>query len=193
MNRVLRLLAALAALAAALAGVLLLVGGSLGAVTPSRHATWVTAQLAHPPERVWDAIADLPAAVSWRSDLRGIVRLPEREGVPVWREQSRWGELLVEVHDAERPSRLRFVLPPDQSDVSFEGSWLIEITPEANGSRLRITEDARLHGTLLRGLRRLAVGYHGPLETFVHDLARHLDGPQASPPAVQRGEVLHAE
>ena len=184
----------LAALGAAGAVVALLgAAAGLGAATPEGHAPLVAARLAHPPTAAFDAIADLPASVAWRSDLEAIERLPDTDGVETWLEHGEWGDLRVEVPEAVRPARYRFVLPPGQPDLPFHGEWLVELQPAGDGTWLTITESGRVPSALFRGLQRLVFGYHASLEAFVRDLAAHLDagaGRPPAPPEVVRGPVV---
>ena len=113
-------LAAVAALAA-------LVGWRL----PRAHVASRQRTFPVPPEAVWAAITTVEAFPSWRSDVKKIERLPDRDGRPVWIEDGASGRMTLAVERMEPPRLL--VLRIADPDLPFGGTWTYEIAPDPAG------------------------------------------------------------
>lgn len=55
---------------------------------------------------------------------------------------------------------------------SFGGSWTYELTPVADGTRLRITENGEVYNPLFRFLSRFVFGHYASIDKFMADLER---------------------
>ena len=56
--------------------------------------------------------------------------------------------------------------------LPFGGTWTYEVSPEAGGARLRITEDGEIRNALFRFLSRFVFGYNATMDTYLRDLGR---------------------
>jgi polyketide cyclase/dehydrase/lipid transport protein len=125
-----------------------------------------------PPSAVWTAITDVEAFPSWRTDVRKVQRLPDRDGRPVWIEEGDSGKITLAVERWE-PPRILVARIADPS-LPFGGSWTYEITPVGDESRLRITEDGDIYNPLFRFMARFIFGYEGTIRSYMSSLEKRL-------------------
>jgi uncharacterized protein YndB with AHSA1/START domain len=124
------------------------------------------------PEAVWAAITNVDAFPSWRSDVKRIERLPDREGRPVWIEDGTSGRVTLAAERME-PPRLLVVRIADP-DLPFGGTWTYEIAPDPAGSRLTITENGEIYNPLFRFMARFVFGYEGTMASYMTALDTQL-------------------
>src|SRR4051812_30159013 len=78
----------------------------LGARLPARHRVAVAASFRESPERLFDTIADIPTAVSWRSGMKSSELLaPAPDGTARFRQVDRNGAISYRIEASKRPSR----------------------------------------------------------------------------------------
>ena len=142
--------------------------------TASRHASFQAA-----PETVWALITDVEKFPSWRSDVKAVERLPNRDGRPVWVEEGSNGRITFEVERSEAP-RLLVVRIADP-DLPFGGTWTYAVSAASNGSTLTIAEDGAIYNPLFRVLSRFVFGYESTLATYLTDAGAKLASAQPGP------------
>ena len=150
----------------------------IGAMLPKSHSASRMARYNQPPEKIWAALTDIDAMPSWRTDLKSIKRLPDRDGRPAWVETSGFGDIPLYVELAEPPRRL--VCRIADPKLPFGGTWTYVIAPANGGSTLRITEDGEIRPALFRFMSRFLFGYTSTMETYLKNLGRHF-GESVSP------------
>jgi hypothetical protein len=141
----------------------------LGRRIPVQHVAARAAHFSRSPETIWETLTNLDAMPSWRSDLKGLKRLPDADGKPAWIETTRFGDLPLEVVESEPPRRL--VTRISNPDLSFGGMWIFEIQPDSEGATLRITERGEIRSSLFRVMTRYFFGYTSTIETYLNNLA----------------------
>jgi uncharacterized protein YndB with AHSA1/START domain len=141
----------------------------VGSRLPRSHRASREQTLSAPPEAIWTAITDVEAFPSWR-DIKKVQRLPDRDGRPVWVEESRSGMITLAVERMEAPRLLvgRIADP----DLPFGGTWTYELTPVAGGTRLKITEDGEIYNPLFRFMARFIFGYEGTIASYMAALEK---------------------
>lgn len=130
----------------------------VGLALPAVHSAAVSRQLPSSPETVWAILMDLDAMPAWRTDLRGLERLPDLDGSVRWREETSSGE---------RTMRRLTALPPERlvvgADESGRREWEYRVERRAEGSLISITERVWVANPLRRpfvaifGLDRVAL------------------------------------
>ena len=125
------------------AGLVVLVGWLLSATRKGRAETVINA----PPARIVAVIADVEAQVAWREGIASVDRTAEG-----WVEMTARGERISFVAEevSETGIRLRFV-----SDAGYSGSWEAVMTPQAQGTQIKVLERAHIPSPLGRILARL--------------------------------------
>jgi uncharacterized protein YndB with AHSA1/START domain len=148
--------------------VALVVGWSL----PVKHHASRQATFPVPPEVTWRAITDVEQFPSWRTDVKKVERLPDRDGRPVWVEHGSGGKMTLTVERMEIPTLLvgRIADP----DLRFGGTWTYRITPTTAGSALTITEDGEIYNPIFRVMARFVFGYEATMASYLNALGHHL-------------------
>ena len=144
-----------------------LLGVAIGYALPVRHRAVVRAHYAQPADLVYHAIVDVAAAPMWRRGVDSVQILAQEP--LTWREYSDWGTLTMEMVEAS-PSRI--VSRIADTSQGFGGSWTFEVTPDAHGTTLTITEDGEVYNPIFRLMSKFVFGYHSGLETYAVDLGR---------------------
>ena len=142
----------------------------LGARLPVSHIARVRGAYRQDPQAIWDCMTHLPAAPNWRSGLKQVERLSDRDGNPVWVEVSRRGRLTLVFETLDAPRRLVTRIADDT--LPFGGTWTFEITPAPDGCTLTITEDGEIYAPMFRFMARHVFGYHGMLTRYLRDLGK---------------------
>jgi hypothetical protein len=142
-----------------------------GMLLPRDHVASRIGTYHVPPEKVWVAITDVDAMPTWRIRLKGVTRLPDREGLPAHIENTAAGKLLIQTQSMEPPRRLVNRIGGD--NLPFGGTWTFEVTPTADGSTLRITENAYVTNPIFRFVGRFFIGYTSEMEKYLKGLSQH--------------------
>ena len=140
----------------------------IGAMLPKEHVATRVARYKQPPEKIWAAITNLEAMPSWRTELKGVKRLPEVDGKPAWVETSGSGEMPLVVVEWEPPRRM--VARINDPKLPFGGTWTYEVSPVEGGASLRITENGEVYPALFRFMSRFIFGYTSGMESYLKNL-----------------------
>ncbi len=152
----------------ALVALVLLAGWCL----PVKHHAAREALLAASPEVVYAAINTPKDFPSWRSKVTSVEMVSDTEHHVSYREIGDDGTILYAVDEAV-PSRRLVTRIADRS-LPFGGTWTYELTPTDGGTRLRITEDGEVYNVIFRVMSRFVFGHTATIDTYLHDLGRHL-------------------
>jgi hypothetical protein len=144
----------------------------IGACLPRMHRATRTAVYRRTPAEIFEVIANFAAMPSWRSGLDGVEILPPNESRASFREIARRRSIPYIVLENRPPQTL--VLKIADERLPFGGTWTYEVSPEAGGARLRITEEGEIRNTLFRFLSRFVFGYTSTMDTYLSDLGRKL-------------------
>lgn len=144
----------------------------IGLLLPKEHTARSHATFNATPDSVWRVLTDVAAFPSWRGDLSRVEVLPSSNGHRTWREVGKNGTITFEEVAAERPRRL--VSRIADPSLPFGGSWTYDITPDASGTRLTITEDGIVYNPVFRFMSRYVFGHHATQEAFLRALGRKL-------------------
>ncbi|HJW33127.1 MAG TPA: SRPBCC family protein [Holophagaceae bacterium] len=175
MRTALKIVLGLMAAPLVLALLVVLAGGFL----PREHKVSRVIHLKAAPEQVWALITDHAKDPTWRAGLAETVRLPDREGHPVWEDRGRRGQRMAYMTlESTAPTRL---VRRTVDQERFGGTWTYELTPEGTGARLRITEEGWV-GMPFRVLAKVVIGESAIMELYLGDVAKHF-GESAKPMA----------
>jgi hypothetical protein len=155
-----------------LAGILILIT-AIGWFLPMDHVATRLGRYRQPPEAIWKAITDVDAMPSWREGLQSVKHLPDKNGLPVHLEVTNMGETPMETVEMSPPRKL--VSRIADPKLPFGGTWTFEITPIAEGSTLRITENGYVTNPVFRFLSRFVFGHTGTIEAYLKSLAKKFD------------------
>lgn len=149
---------------------LVLIVLAVGAMLPVKHIASRQVTLRQPAAKVFALINDPSAFPSWRSKLKTVEMLPERNGHRVFRETGGDGAILYEV-DTVIPNE-RLVTRIADPSLPFGGKWTYELVPSGESTTLRITEDGEVYNPLFRFVSRFIIGHHATLDRYLRDVAR---------------------
>jgi hypothetical protein len=139
----------------------------IGLLLPKTHTATRRARYRQPPEAIYAAISGPP---DWRPDVKKYEELPAVNGRKRWREVTGWGDaVLYELQEADPPRRLVTRIADDS--LPYGGTWNFEITPDATGSGLRITENGEVRNPIFRFLSRTVFSQTATIETYLRSLA----------------------
>ena len=144
----------------------------IGSRLPRAHVASRQGTFPVSPEAVWAAITNVDEFASWRSGVKTIERLPDRDGRPVWIENTSSGRITLAAERMEPPRLL--VLRIADPDLPFGGTWTYEIAPDTAGSRLTITEHGEIYNPLFRFMARFVFGYEGTIASYMTALEKRL-------------------
>ena len=141
----------------------------VGYMLPRDHVASTAATIPAPPDSVWEALTEVRDYPRWRPGVRSVDVL-STEGALRWREKTGDGDITFERTEEQRPRRLAARITDE--DLPFGGSWTYELAPEANGTRLTITERGFVTNPLFRFMSRFVFGHHRTQEDFQRALGR---------------------
>ena len=151
-------------------GLLLLIW-IVGALLPKEHVATRVARYKQPPEKIWEALTNIEEMPKWRTDLKSIERLPDKDGKPAWVEDlGSFGKMPLQVEVFEPPRKM--VARIADPKLPFGGTWTYEITAVDGGATLRVTENGEIYPALFRFMSRFIFGYTSTMETYLKSLGR---------------------
>jgi hypothetical protein len=151
----------------------------IGWLLPEKHTASRQASFQASPETLWALISEVEKFPSWRSDVKTVERLPDRDGRPVWVEEGSNGRITFTVERGDAP-RLLVVRIADP-DLPFGGTWTYAVSAASSGSTLTITEDGAIYNPLFRVLSRFVFGYESTLASYLKDAGAKLASAQPRP------------
>jgi uncharacterized protein YndB with AHSA1/START domain len=153
-------------------GLVVLIAGAItliGLLLPRDHVASTTTLINALPDSVWEALANVSDYPLWRPDVQSVDVL-STEGALRWREHTRQGAITFERSEEQRPRRL--VARIADETLPFGGTWTYELAPEAQGTRVTITERGYVTNPLFRFMARFVFGHHRTQEHFLRALGR---------------------
>jgi uncharacterized protein YndB with AHSA1/START domain len=141
----------------------------IGLVLPREHVASRTLHVKRPPADVWALITDVGGFTSWRTDVKSVERLPDRDGRAVWVEQAGGMAILLETIEAQPPQRL--VLRIADPKLPFGGTWTYVIDASPHGSALTITENGHVSNPIFRFMSRAVFGHHATIDGYLKNVA----------------------
>ena len=130
----------------------------------SRQATYPITS----PESLYAAITSVEAFPTWRSKVASVERVASPTGARSYRETGGDGAILYVV-DQEVPARWLVTRIADPS-LPFGGTWTFELSPNASGAILRITEDGEVYNPVYRFMSAYVFGHHATIDSYLTDL-----------------------
>ena len=145
----------------------------VGSLLPKAHAVSRMAHFNRTQAEIWEAVSDIAGQVSWRTDLRRVERLPDRNGRQVWQEtDSRGQTLTMETVESQAPRRL--VRRIADEGLAFDGSWTIEVAEYGEVTSLTVTEDGEIYNPVFRFVSRFITGQTATIDQYLRALGKKL-------------------
>lgn len=165
-------------------GLILIVLGTsfaVGALLPRDHVASGSAVVSKNIDDTWTMVRGTADAPKWR---RGLSKIEVSQGTPEaplrWTEHTARGALSFILVDEQRPSKLDIKI--DDTNEPFGGTWTFELTPDANGTRLTITERGFVNPPPFRFLAKFVFGHATTIRNYLADISRATGGEAAAVP-----------
>lgn len=142
----------------------------IGSLMQKGHSASRTTVINKPPEVLWQAMTDCAAFPQWRTDVKSVEVISDRDGHRVWREDGKNGKMTLETVEASPPSRL--VLRIADPDLPFGGTWTYDLQASGSGSRVTITEDGEVYNPIFRFMSRVFFSPTASIETYLKALGK---------------------
>jgi len=148
----------------------------IGYMLPQNHSSSRERTYRASADTLFDLITTPSRYPEWRSGVKRVEMLPPSQGRISFRESSGDGDITY-VFETVEPGR-RVVSRIADTKLAFGGSWTYELTPVADGTRLRITENGEVYNPLFRFLSRFVFGHYASIDKFMADLERWPERPR---------------
>lgn len=158
----------LVVVAVLMALVLAVVG--IGSSLPVRHRASRQLTVRASPDSVFTAITTPTNFPAWRSKVTKVEMVTSPTGLTSYREHGGDGPILYEVEQSVRPTRL--VTRIADKSLPFGGAWTFDLTPAAEGTTVRITEDGEVYNPLFRFVSRFVMGHTSSIDAYLMDLGK---------------------
>jgi uncharacterized protein YndB with AHSA1/START domain len=167
-----KLIKILLSLLLCLLGIVALAYGA-GYFLPAKHTASRSVELKATPETVFNTVADIKNALSWRTSLQEIKMLPASDGMESWTEVQKGGDTIsFRMKSKTPPSRIEIEVI---NDSNFGGVWVGTFEPTASGgTRVTFTENGEIYNPLFRTMAKLFFDMGATLEQYLGELSRKL-------------------
>jgi hypothetical protein len=131
-------------IAIGIVGVLAGIGYSM----PNAHVAQAEAEYRAGPDSVYAILSSIEDWPEWHPSVRSLTPLDGPSDEPSWRIRGPDGSMTVTLVDESPPTR--FITLADGG--MFVGRWTYHVEPRSGGTRVTITEEARIDNLVIRGL-----------------------------------------
>jgi uncharacterized protein YndB with AHSA1/START domain len=138
---------------------------------PAHQTHTRTTTLKQTPDAVFALLTDLPNFPKWNRNMVKLEMLPPVDGKEATRQTFK-GNMQMTIITSESTPPKHLVRSMGDIGGPFEGSWIYEITPTADGSQIVLTEQATMNNAFFR----LMVKLFSPtkyMDEHLEDMAKH--------------------
>ena len=159
-----------------LGGVLFFVLKSMGEQIPVEHTATSYIVVAAPPDKVFDAVADIQSHTEWAKGTTRVHMLPEKDGMQQARVHTGRNSFILLRTRCDPHKLIERTISDDHAH--FSGTWLYKFAPVAGslegreGTEVRLTETGRVGNPVARAIMKRFVGYHAYTHRHLESLAR---------------------
>jgi uncharacterized protein YndB with AHSA1/START domain len=121
---------------------------------PARQTHTRTTTLKQTPEAVFALLTDLPNFPKWNRNMVKVEMLPPIDGKEATLQTFK-GNMQMTIITSESTPPKHLVRSMGDVGDPFEGSWIYEITPTANGSQVVLTEQSTMNNAFFRLMAKL--------------------------------------
>ena len=140
--------------------------GAIGLALPKAHEATRSARIDAPLTAVYPVLITPEGYPQWRPDVERVERLDSDR----FREFGENGPMIFRIVQRTPPSRV--VVALDDPDQPFSGTWTIDLTQEAEGTRVRITERGEVPNPIFRAMARMMMLPTDSIEAYLKNLGR---------------------
>lgn len=140
-----------------------------GYAMPNTHVAQVEADYEAGLDSVYSVIADVESWPDWHPGVSRLTPLETDDDRPAWRITGPDGSMTIAITEQEPPQRLTTLADGGM----FVGRWTYRLQEHEGGTRLTVTEEARIDNPLVRGLT-LFWSQTASMERFLRGLGERL-------------------
>ena len=155
---------------AAIIAAMVLIAVFVGWMLPIHHHATRQATMPVPPAAVFEAITNVEEFPKWRSKVKSVEIVATETRQRAFRETGSDGSILFVID--ESVPRKRLVSRIADPSLPFGGMWTYELTPAAEATTLRITEDGEVYNPIFRFVSRFVFGHNATIDGYLTDLGR---------------------
>jgi uncharacterized protein YndB with AHSA1/START domain len=144
----------------------------IGRFLPAAHVMSRSVRLCQRPDAVWSVITDYANVPNWHTHVKKAERQPDRNGHELWHEFHKGVGVPLQLETTESIPGRRLVRSIDDGQQFFRGRWEFELTAEADGCRVTITEHGEILNAVARAMARLFFNPAMYLDQYLKALAR---------------------
>lgn len=141
-----------------------------GYAMPNTHVAQAVADYRTEMDTVYSVLEDVERWPEWHPGISRLTPLEDSSDRPAWRVSGSDGSMTITMAEREPPRRMITLADGGM----FVGRWTYRLEPRASGTRLTITEEARIDNPLVRGLT-LFWSQTAAMERFLRALGHRLD------------------
>lgn len=128
-------------------GVVAVLAG-IGYSMPNTHVAQAQAEYRTPPDSVYSVLSDVPGWTDWHPSVETLTPVEGDAEGRTWHLTGADGAMTITVTGEDPP--IRFTTLADGG--MFVGRWTYHVEPQRTGTRVTITEEARIDNLVVRGL-----------------------------------------
>ena len=164
-QRMLKVIVAIVVAIGVLVGVVALLGNQL----PVGHVASRYVMIGAPIDVVFSTITEFEASGSWRGLKSVSVTKDAETGRTRVTEESSNGPMTMEVEQLIPPTRLVMRIVDESA---FGGAWAYALEPQANTTRITITEHGEIYNPVFRFVAKYIMGYTRTIDSYLMSLGR---------------------
>lgn len=143
----------------------------VGFLLPANHTVARSVVIDRPAPEIWAVITDFENNPSWREDIKSVSRMADSGGRPVWREESKGGDVIPYETLESQPAK-RLVRRIADPSLPFGGTWTIDLAPEGSGTRVSIREDGEVRNAIYRFVSKMIIGHTKFMDAYLTSLGK---------------------
>ena len=128
-------------------GIAVILAG-VGYSMPNMHVAQAQADYRASADAVYAVLSDIEDWPQWHPSVSELTPVDTAADRPTWRISGPDGSMVLTLTGREPPRRFTTLADGGM----FVGRWTYDVSPRANGTRVTITEEARIENLLIRGL-----------------------------------------
>jgi hypothetical protein len=129
------------------AGVIAVLAG-IGYAMPNVHVAQIQAEYRASPDSVYVVLSDIESWPDWHPSVETLTPIGDEPEQPSYRISGPDGSMTITVTGREPPRRFTTLADGGM----FIGRWTYAVDPVGSGSRVTLTEEARIDNLVVRGL-----------------------------------------
>jgi uncharacterized protein YndB with AHSA1/START domain len=142
-----------------------------GRSIPAHQTHTRTITLKQTPDAVFTLLADVPNFPKWNQNMEKVEMLPPIDGKEASRQTFK-GNMVMTIITSESTPPKHLVRSMGDSSGPFEGSWIYDITPTADGSQVVLTEQSTYNSVFFR-LMAMLFSPTKYMDGHLQDMAKH--------------------